>query len=998
MDGHNRNYRGGGGRHRHQRRGGRGGRHRHQPYNSRGPRGPPRQRNRFGGGQKQVDPETLMLRQVASFVSRAGELKNIKESSMPELRPVESTTAANINDLTAVLCAQDKVDMLLKFRQPASDTDQVPPIDKVGKLVHLVVSCAAGLPLQTPCYAALTVSVHEQVKGTQWEGFAGRCVEYALLNIMRDVDAILFLDEDRAQSACRAKLLLRYLAILTRIGVVKPFDGYQSNPIRLTMFSLLTLLIDLATAAIEKENNSAAAGVMVFLVLSTLPYVTSLIPSDSVADKLLKPIEAILQKYKSTFSPGSGLTSILLKDEQLEDDEDEEVEDDEEDEDDDTQGQICDSLQDLLRACQTLTKGGESSRFCLPIDSPWKGLIRRSTPNPESGESESHPVSYSEAPIFLSFQEESHLIGYLVRGDSQFKMQCFSLEGIVFGRLPIFGSPPDLEDEEEMEALARKSAQHQAYDKGYGLLDRYFIAETVRDCLISHESNITGTGLEQGGAKSAAEELLSLPHAFTGVNPSFGFEYAIVENILALISQTTDDASLSHGYLSRVLLELTRLDPGRFSPALAMGMMNLFQDYLPALVPNARENLSCWFAYHLINTEYQWPSAYWQLWEPFVTSSKPSSRGSFVRRAINLMAENESDPYVVASSCFPTSKGLASELIGRTRAPIGAVDGAAFNGDTALGALQADVMKRVWDDSQDASLLSEYLSSNVSPGNWSRTDVLIRVLMNPAGRMLDSIKDTLQSENKEDQMVEDESSGKDAHVIITDAIIRYKQTLIAAIAKDAESLGASDDSVILGGAFLLQRVEMLSSFNSSLLEGIVSCLVRHKVVSSFSVLQWVLLEGGESSGADVVPRWWCYATDSIRETIAVMEEEKNANGGMTIDGGNMNSNEEFASQVVTHLSKALSYAVQRTCTLLSTNEKDLNSVDLLEGMKYFASRSKSLVVAAIKRAINIEKAVLNTDVEALFAKFNLSGASLAEICPASSYSAVALLKLSLQTA
>ena len=84
--------------------------------------------------------------------------------------------------------------------------------------------------------------------------------------------------------------------------------------------------------------------------------------------------------------------------------------------------------------------------------------------------------------------------------------------------------------------------------------------------------------------------------------------------------------------------------------------------------------------------------------------------------------------------------------------------------------------------------------------------------------------------------------------------------------------------------------------------------------------------------------------------------------------------------------------------MLSTNEKDLNSVDLLEGMKYFASRSKSLVVAAIKRAINIEKAVLNTDVEALFAKFNLSGASLAEICPASSYSAVALLKLSLQTA
>jgi hypothetical protein len=216
-----------GGRHNRQRRGGRGGQYRHQPYNSRGPRrggrggrggGGGGSGNRFGGGQQgQQDPETALVRQVASFVSRAGEFKNIKESTVPELRPVESTAAANVNDLTALLCAQDKVDMLLKFQQPTSEIQQVKPLDKAGKLVHLVVSCAAGLPLQTPCYAALTVSIHEHVKGSQWDGFASRSVDYTMLNIARDIDTILLLGQSQAQASCRVKLLLRYLTILARI-------------------------------------------------------------------------------------------------------------------------------------------------------------------------------------------------------------------------------------------------------------------------------------------------------------------------------------------------------------------------------------------------------------------------------------------------------------------------------------------------------------------------------------------------------------------------------------------------------------------------------------------------------------------------------------------------------------------------------------------------------------------------------------------------------------
>lgn len=1005
----NRNHQHRGGRHHRNRRGGRGGRHRHQPYNSRGPRrgGRGGSGNRFGGGQQaQQDPETALVRQVASFVSRAGELKNIKESTVPELRPVESTAASNVNDLTPLLCAPDKVEILLKFQQTTTDLQQAQPLEKAGKLVHLVVSCAAGLPLQTPCYAALTVSVHEHIKGGQWDGFASRCVDYTMVNIARDVDTILLLGQDQAQAACRVKLLLRYLAILGRIGVVKVFESdISSDPNRLTVFDVLCLLVEMAKVAAGQHSNNAAASVLVFVVLSTVPYITDFVPPGAVNEKLLSPIESFLQTYKSTFMPGIGITSILLKEEQHEDDD---IDDDEsDDEDDDTQGQICDSLQELLRACKNLGMEGQSSRFCLPIDSPWKGLVKRTTPNPESGETEVHAFSYTEEAVYLSFGDECQAVALLCRGESQFKLECFKLGGIVFGRLPIFGSPLDPEDDEdESEAEGPKNAELQAYKKGFGILDLYFIAEAVRDCLISHESSITSTGLEQGSVKNAAEELLSLPHAFSGENPSFGFEFAILENILALIAQTSEDCSLRHTYLSRVLLELVRLDPGRFSPALALGLGNLFQDYMPALVPRARENLSRWFAFHLINTEYQWPSAYWQLYEPYAASTKPSSRGTFVRRALNLMAENVADSSVVVSCCFSEMKGLAVELIGRATVTI-----ETYAADSAMASLQSELQNRIWGNDEDPSLVAEFLlgdevSTNANGGGWFRTDVMIRVLMEPAKQALEIMKSAIEpSTPDEDQMDEGEGAAKDVHVVITDALSRYKEALTAAIVKDAEAAGSSEDAIILGGAILLRRVEGMTSFNSSLMEGIVSCLVRQKVVSGFSVLRWVLADTGESSSeTDVVSRWSTYATNAMRESLIVLGSDENENGGMTIDRGSAESDAEFSSKVAAHLSQALHYAVKRVTALLSAGangEKRLNplQVDLLEGMKVFAYISKAIVSAALQKEGGLQQALLPDEVETLFAKVSLSGSALSQSCPGQhGQPAIELLQQSLQGA
>ncbi|CAJ1917333.1 unnamed protein product [Cylindrotheca closterium] len=989
-----------GGRHYRGRRGGRGGRFRHQPYNS---RGPPRRggrghsSNRVGGGPNQLDPDTILVRQVASFISRAGELKNLKPSVNAEMRPVESTTANNINDLTPVLCAQDKVEMLCKFQPPG--TQAAKPIDLAGKLGHLVVSCAAGLPLQTPCYAALTLSIHEQLKGGPYQGFAKRCVDYAMRNIGRDLDVILLLGKEKTQAGCRAKLLLRYLAILGKIGVVKTFESEPSvDPNKMTVFDLLCLMVDLAKAAAEQHRNMAAASVLVFLVLSTLPYIVGSVPPGAISEKLLTPIESFLKAYKSTYSPGVGMTAVLLKEEQAEEDDDADEDDEEEeddDDDDDTTGQVCDSLQDLFRSCKNLGQEGQSTRFCLPIDAPWKGLVRSNPENP----AETQPTTFVEEAYYLSLPE-CHTVSHLMQGDSQFKLECFNLEGIVFGRLPIFGSPPDPEDEEDMEDEAAKSEQFKAYEKGFGLMDRYFIAETIRDCLISHESSVTDTGLEHGGAKTAAEELISVAHVFSGENPALGFEFAILENMLALITQASQGSSLRQTYLSRVLLELVRLDPGRFSPTLAIGLGTLFNDYMPALVPSARENLSRWFCFHLVNTDYQWPTAYWKIYESYAIKTTASSRGTFVRRALNLMAENTSDPSDIISRCFSETKGLTNELVGRTRHAL-----VAYPADSPMDALEKELRSRIWDKEEDPSLLGEFLmgdevASKANGGSWFRTEVLIRVLMEPAKQAKEAMVASLEpSGDDEDKMDEGEGAAKDFQVIITEALIRYKQILTGAIGKDAEANGGGhEDAVISGGAVLLNQVESFASFHSGLLDGVVACLVRQKIIGFFSVLKWALSDTGDAPVTDLVSRWSSYATCAVRESVVAMDEESNP-AGMTIDSATAATDEAFCGQVMTMLFQGLQYAIKRVVALLSTStEKKLNplQVELLQGMKDLTSRSKSILITYLQQGKGTRKGVLPDAIEEAFVKLDLSGPALAQLCEGQQ-PAVALLRKSLES-
>ncbi len=1020
---------GGGGRYRPYRGGGRGrggggsrgggGGHRNQPYRPRGGgRGGGGGRGNRFGSQQQIDPETVLLRQIASFVSRVGEFQNLREAPENEsLRTVEYTAASNINDLLPILCAPDKLELLLKYSPHATQ-----PEDKVGKLVHLVISCVADLPMQTPCYAALTLAVHEQVQGTPYQGFATRCLQYALLQIAKELDTTMLTSNPAAaQSTCRLKLLLRYLCILANMGLLTAYEGEATvDPNHMTVFGFISVFVDAATAAAEQFHNVAASSWLALMVLSAIPYLmeSQSIPHDVIENKIRKPLDHLLSNYQSTFTPGTGMTALLLKAPQVEDDDEDDQDDEEEDDENEAEGsgQICDSLQDLLRATKYWRKEGQACRFALPLDAPWKGLLIRAVPNSESGEgTDSRPIVYSDSPLYLSFPQECQLLNLLLSGvgsDSLLKLQYFTLEGAVFGRLPIFGSPPDPEgaddddDEDEIEDGANKNERLESF-RAMSLLDRYFIGESLRDTLLSHESYVTPAGLQLGSAKSAAEELLRVCHLFPQSDNddiSKGIEYAILEAIFALLAQSNNFSSLRHIYLSRVLLELIRLEPSRISQALAVAMTNLFQDYLPALVPAARENFSTWFAFHLANTDYQWPSAYWQLWEPYVTSDRSSSRGAFVRRSLHLMTENVSDPTAIVKQSFGgVSQSLVKEMLNRSCVPID---------HTPDEAIENEVNRRLWDNQEDPAVLLEYLQSDevslaLGSSGWPRIDVLMRVLLDPARQLHESTKVVLEKaaggiEGDQDDMKDDSKISKDVYITITNAIQRYKATLLGVLGKDADSkVGDKDDALVHGGAYLLRRTESIVAFNACLLEGVLVSLLQNGVLEGLSVLKWVLRDEGDSLVAPILSSWYKYASIAVREGLLLSLNDATMGGIMVLDSENA-IEEEFVTKYISKVVRLLNYAICRVCSLLETTQVDEVKlkpihIDLVEGMKVLVFTSKKLLCTTSARPAGIMKQLPASVIEILISKSGMSGASLAASCSTKGSSvAMSLLKKSLE--
>jgi MIF4G like len=750
-----------------------GGNHHHQANQSAVPQG-----NRFVADQTQNhhrhDPKQRVLQDLLHMVNKLGEIpKTVSSSNDDEnmsatdtqQRCIVKKQASNIQGLTSVVCNQSNIDLFLHHEGNKSESDSIVLTAETyyGPMVASIVHCQSVWPIQTPCYATLTLSIDcyskvsnvtQQVSGS----FAQRCVDYATLMLSRDLD-LLFLDmipknvlslglnndplAEFTRTLARVRLTLRYLCMLTSFNIIQKNDNETNENLELmteavtrgeptTMIGFMKILARAAIVCAQSHDNKNSGFILFSLIWSTIPYLSSLESNAWLLETLVKPLEDIfVTSYQSSYAPLVGSKAILLKEEQLEDiqapseededDDDEDEEDEELDDDDDATGQVCDSLQDLLRAVKYFLNYDEMAenslnvKYALFTDAPWKEVQGPAIPTnikPEGGNidttkthdvkamgveaeindesvSNDSPLQYTDHPLKLNiFAMCKSMILLLGRDqtmnsnnpENSVKLAKTDLHGAVYGRLPIFGPSPELQDEDDEVDDITKNAVHDqdtkernnltandrlnSYQKTFGLVDRYFISESVRDIVISHESSVSDAGIEHGSIKFVAEQILSL-NSMLKKNDSEGYdgsgiEYIIIETLLTLIVQNTSDSPMSILFLSRIVLELVRLQPQIMSPVIAIAMSILFKDYMPTIVPRGRYNLSTFFSFHLTNTDYQWPASYWKIYEPFVLFGWKNSRGAFVKGTLSLMVESLSNPESLISICLPKSSSLGN--------------------------------------------------------------------------------------------------------------------------------------------------------------------------------------------------------------------------------------------------------------------------------------------------------------------------------------------------
>jgi hypothetical protein len=1095
-----------------------------------------------------------MLRQLSAMLSRVGDvgaapgntndMSGADGSISPVCRPEVAMVAKNISDLTAVVASPENLKMFFEYKvtQPSVRTDvdyyqdnsshatnatttanTVQAEEEAGLLAHLLVSCASTLVLQTPTYAALTLALHEASKHAhqgEHAGFAARCVTYAMQCFSRDLDMLL-LDSSivskqqmqqqqdpshvgkitqvqRAKTACRLKLLLRYFCLLGRLNIIPPWQeqdhtSSSDSTQKLTLLGLFKLLVSMATQLVTavdelkgdsilhtNSTNTAAAYILTSLVLSNIPYLMACdIPMSFITQYLLQPLESLTTKYQqaSPFTPGLGSTAILLKDEPWDEvDGDDEEDDEDDDDDDDGQQQpqpVCDSLQEMWRTVQNFVKqqsesssennvgASSNTKFALLCDDPWNH-VRISVGNGDDADpqnNELEPVAFVELPIYLVLAPDCRSIRLVLQPRSESNdatqqqlCQHLTLDGIIFGRLPIFGSPssPDDDDDDDMEDSSPSKPQQpeslQAYQREFGWNDRCLVAEAVRDIVLSYESTVSASGIERGTAKDVAEQIWSLQQAWNqesdSVTQKKGLEYAIMESLISLIVQTPvlDQAVVRQVYVSRVLLELTRQQPTAVPQALVMAVSNLFQDYMPSLALYARDNLCRWLAFHLTNTEYQWPAAYWRLWTSYVVADsdddsapKSNSRSQFVQRVLVVMSSNVHDLQRLAQESLPPNCELSRYLL-----PYATLTGSSAT-DSSLSTLEQDLQDRIWKKTEDADSLGDFLvggevaetvASNLGHDSgddwrrtWWRTLVIVRALLHPAAqehiRLKSFVEKALEQQDTNEDMEGGDGNtadqGNDDMVAqLLETLPRYRSVILAALTKDGEglaeqqSLGGIDTMserhiTDFGEACLLQTVQSVAFYSRTVLETVVECLLQHKVVSAMAVLRWVLADfgrdDGESSSIKVVERWWELASIATRVSCAEKVASKGGSEmlgdgiGMIVDAtgdGTQTVDNSPAKLLLDELGPLLEYSVHRVHTLLTKQDghrKKLTAyhIQLIEGVKYFVRSAHSLFYESQydvddNIGTNSGSEQLVVRLEEMLTNSDVSGTKLASLC------------------
>lgn len=907
------------------------------------------------------------------MISKLGDLKSSAEAATSmglgndgNMRGVVEALSKNIQDLVQVLCTPQNASIFLQYGPEQNDVKEEDGVNmedisevkaevEVGPLSSLLCDCAATLPLQSPTYAGLTLGLEEyapeaseETNNISYKGFAKRCLVMACLRLAYDLDKTcgvvpLLTKEsvegntnndsrvDNINAFMRAKLMLRYIALLARVGIVHSGEDNDSmsssdNLSLLSLGDLLKLLVDAAEKARNTTDDSKIASIsynnvcilLSALVLSTLPYAMQVLSKDFV-DSLLQKVETIIDGYSSPFTPGKGIMSLLLEKPQKEDfkisndDDDEEGDDDDDEEDDDEGEAVCaDTFQDLVRSVRKIVKdyyaGQSQSKFELLSDAPWLGLkSKQSTNGGMDEDGDVDVLNFSGEKLYIDIPPSCHLFRLLLGssessiGETPVTLLCPSTTGIIFGRLSIFDPPPE-EDDDEFEA---RNPSIDSYIKNFSLLDRFLLSEAVRDCLICHRSVVSETGVSRGSAKDAAEQILAVSELFTiqSDNDTTGVECGIVETVLSMIIQCQGGleakSTLGHIYLYRVLIELAKLQPERIPQSLAFAISDLFEDFIPSLSPIAKENLSKWFSYHLTNTDYQWPHSYWNAWTPYAINSlegQRNSRGEFIIKSIENMALFVSDPGSIVSSCLPVQSQLADCVVKKVE---DTRNQSSFT--AAIETIEKDITERMWKNCEETEDIEKYLTgdevSETISGSmddidnsslseidkmWWRVGLVVRSILSPAKEkhhnLFTRIKNKMSIEMDDS---EDDDPKSDLVTDITDYIKRYKSAIKLTLAKDREGLeenidlrgenkGDSMELSLQGQAYVISQTFSLTNF---FVPAFISCLeifLKEDIVSAKAVLFWIL----GSDAADIPVVWWNYASIAVNVGLEDLLSDK----------------------------------------------------------------------------------------------------------------------------
>jgi len=1062
-----------------------------------------------------------MMKQLTAMVAKMGDLGGAADVAATTdigegdgmLRPVVKAIGTNVSDLVEVLCGPNNAALFLKFGsdEPSNNEanenekegnddsmnneeaaaeelakkneNKINASEQAGGLSTLLLSCAYGLPLQTPSYAALTLGVDVKAPKETHAGFAKRCIELGMRIFGRDLDlalecavtngdgtshnatngisgdsathglseeeqvAILKQREDQRCFAeqfggsgngsqidayCRVKLLLRYFAHLATIGVVSLEEQGE-----MSLVGMLETLVEAASRAAHHASEGGgrdeksrallrASQLLASLVLSTIPYLLNMPEMGNARNRLAEMVDALennvvglSSSYSSEYDPGSGPASILLKGElddapvgTMDDDDDDEEEEDDDDDDDDEQPAPCaDTLQDLLRTVRKLISAHNDSpstitRFALLDDVPWMALTTDGPAPMEGGMEmegtiEKVPMSYEGEPLMLDLiggdEHRCRSIPYLMSIENYtgtegetVQLRCHSLDGIIYGRLSIFDAPPNPDDYDDEEDAKKTNPNLESYVKTFSLVDRFFLSDAVRDVLTCHRPMVSDAGAERNTAKEVAEQIWDVSHLFkppvaaaavegedsNNLEASKGIEYGIIETLLSLIVQCTPPGSSmpsssptnSHLYLSRVLLELTKLKPSLIPQAIVLATSDMFQDFLPSFTPTARENLAKWLGFHLVNTEYQWPKAYWDHWAPYAgagAAGKRSSRGEFIQMALNNMAILSSDGAVaVVKECLPAGSALVQTVF--------------LNGhpdkekEEEVSSTEKDLINRLWNTSEDPDTIRQFIiSDELSESHtaatgitenadnsmthrsvWWRARLATRALFHPilreklrTARVTENAwklqsksaaaddgggdDDNANNEGMDDDNNEEDET-EDLLADVLDAISRFKPVLLAALARDADAYDSiasgkvDDDALLLAGEeSILQEVgNIVPKWDLIMGSALMECLMRNGIVSGLAVARWALTEHGDESmsegggeGGVIHTDWWKYVSlailHTLRKSCSQFELSKTDLGGgigMIIDDGNTD-NEDPAETAALRLDEALKSTV-----------------------------------------------------------------------------------------